>query len=331
MTINLMDQYIDIVKKQITTYMKAVFTSKFKKEYNDRFIKEYIQTRYFNFNEDSERTIRKQILEQLRSVQEDIMINHIEDRELIEQMCIFFYYVLYFDHVVYYKDLREKINKTAKLRYKVLGKKSEEYSEEIYIKMVDYEKQKQDLIARFDTDDFAIKITNYRNMPKAYRVNLIHKIKFPAEYSEFAINKAFVTGNAGEDRLFVEYYLVVVQVLKDILKQNFKRQYIVEFAYTLLSKPKKIKSLLNIINNLATQDKICLKLRHENFLKKKNEVYELMREGYRFALIIDNSFEVSYKNLEMLKMFKYIIIDKESKKYSEMMEYKDSLENVIEI
>ena len=33
MTINLMDQYIDIVKKQITTYMKAVFTSKFKKEY----------------------------------------------------------------------------------------------------------------------------------------------------------------------------------------------------------------------------------------------------------------------------------------------------------
>ena len=99
----------------------------------------------------------------------------------------------------------------------------------------------------------------------------------------------------------------------------------------MLSKPKKIRSLLNIINNLATQDKICLKLRHENFLKKKNEVYELMREGYRFALIIDNSFEVSYKNLEMLKMFKYIIIDRESKKYSEMMEYKDSLENVIEI
>ena len=42
----------------------------------------------------------------------------------------------------------------------------------------------------------------------------------------------------------------------------------------MLSKPKKIKSLLNIINNLATQDKICLKLRHENFLKKKNILNE---------------------------------------------------------
>lgn len=331
MTINLMDQYIDIVKKQINTYMRAVFTNKLKKEYNDIFVNQYINIRYYNYDENSPITIRRQILEQLKQVQEDITINHIEDRELIEQMCIFFYYVLYFDHVVYYKDLREKINKTAKLRYKVLGKKSEKYSDEIYEKMIEYESQKNELIKRFDTNKFSLKITNYKNMTNIYRVNLIHKIKFPAEFSEFAINKAFITGTIGEDRLFVEYYLVVVQVLKDILKQNFKKQYIVEFTYTLLNKPKKLKNLLNIINNLATQDKICLKIRHEDFLKKKNEIYELMREGYRFALIIDSSFEVDYKNLEMLKMFKYIILDKESTKYSEFKEYRDSFDNVIEI
>ena len=129
----------------------------------------------------------------------------------------------------------------------------------------------------------------------------------------------------------MEYYLVVVQVLKDILKQNFKRQYIVEFAYTLLNKPKKLNNLLNIINNLATQDKICLKIRYEDFKKKKEEIYELMRNGYRVALIIDNSFEVEYKNIGMLKMFKYIIIDKQSKKYDEIKEYRNLLENVIEI
>ena len=129
----------------------------------------------------------------------------------------------------------------------------------------------------------------------------------------------------------MEYYLVVVQVLKDILKQNFKRQYIVEFAYTLLNKPKKLNNLLNIINNLATQDKICLKIRYEDFKKNKEEIYELMRNGYRVALIIDNSFEVEYKNIGMLKMFKYIIIDKQSKKYDEIKEYRNLLENVIEI
>ena len=197
--------------------------------------------------------------------------------------------------------------------------------------MQEFEKQKKQLIEGFDTEEFAIKLTNYPEKNNIYRVNLTQNIKFPKEYSEFAINKAFMTGNVGEDRLFVEYYLVVVQVLKDILKQNFKRQYIVEFAYTLLNKPKKLNNLLNIINNLATQDKICLKIRYEDFKKKKEEIYELMRDGYRVALIIDNSFEVDYKNIGMLKMFKYIIIDKQSKKYDEIKDYRNLLENVIEI
>ena len=332
MTINIINQYIDIVKKQITTYMKAVFNNKFKKDYNDRFIEKYINTRYFDFYGSNESTnIRKRIIEQLKNVQDEIIINHIEDRELVEQMCVFFYYVLYFDHVVYYKDLREKINKTAKLRYKVLGKQSEAYSEDIYLKMVNFEEQKKQLIEKFSTDEFILKLSNYQDNAKVYRTNLIYKIKFSREYSEYAIKKAFTTGNVGEDRLFIEYYLVVIQVLKDILKQNFKRQYIVEFSHTLLSKTQKLKSLLNIINNPGIQDKISLKIRYENFSKKKEEIYNLMREGYRIALIIDNSFEIDYVNIEMLKMFKYVIIDKQSKKYEEMMKYRSSLDNVLEI
>ena len=178
MTINLMSKYIDIIKKQINTYMKAVFTNKFKKEYNDKFIEKYINTRYFNFYENDEnKTIRKKIIKQLKITQDDIILNHIEDRELIEQMCVFFYYVLYLDHVVYYKDLREKINKTAKLRYKVLGKKSEEYSEEIYNKMQEFEKQKKQLIEGFDTEEFAIKLTNYPEKNNIYRVNLTQNIQ----------------------------------------------------------------------------------------------------------------------------------------------------------
>lgn len=330
MTINLMDQYIDIVKKQITTYMKAVFKNKFRKEYNDELIRKYINTRYFNFYE-SHRTIRKEILEQLKTTQEELIMEHIEDKELIENMGMFFYYVLYFDHVAYYKDLREKINKIARLRYRVLGKKSEEFSEEIYLEMIEYERKKQETIDKFTTKEFLLKIIAYKDKTYIYRVNLEHKIKFPIEYSEIVINKAFTTGIVREDKLFIEYYLIVLQILKDILKQNFKRQYIVEFAPTLLKKQKKLKSLLNIINNQGIQDKICLKIRHEDFCNQKEEIYNLMREGYKIALIIDNSFEVNYRNIEMLKMFKYIILDKQSKKYEEISQYKRELENIIEI
>ena len=56
-----------------------------------------------------------------------------------------------------------------------------------------------------------------------------------------------------------------------------------------------------------------------------------MRDGYRFAVIIDNSFEVNNKNVEILQMFKFVILNKQIKKYDEFAPYKDSLQNVIEI
>ena len=39
----------------------------------------------------------------------------------------------------------------------------------------------------------------------------------------YAINKAFQIGLVSEDKLVVEYYLVVLQILKDVLKLNFKK------------------------------------------------------------------------------------------------------------
>ena len=57
-----------------------------------------------------------------------------------------------------------------------------------------------------------------------------------------------------------------------------------------------------------------------------------MREGYRFSIILDNSFEVNYKNMENLKMFKYVILNKDSKQHDEIMQFSDELKNnIIEI
>lgn len=332
MTINIMNQYINLTKKQINTYMKSVFENKFNKKYCDAFTDKYINIRYYNFYEKDELgTIRKKILEHLKKTQEDIIINHMEDRELIEEMCVFYYYVLYFDNVVYYKDLKKIIQKLSKLRKRVLNKQNDDFEEKLCEQMEEYRKQKEKLLERFECKEFFVKISNYKDQPNIFRVNLKYNIEFPALYSNFAIEKAFNAGIIKEDKLTVEYYLVVVQVIKDLLKQNFKRQYIVEFASTLLKKSKKLKSLLNIIDNVGIQDKISMKIRYENFIENKEKVYELMREGFRFAIILDNSFEIDFKNIEDLNMFKYIILNKNLKHYEEIMEYQDSLHNVIKI
>lgn len=332
MTINIMNEYIEITKKQIKEYIKLVFGEQYNDKYCDIFTEKYINIRYFNYYEnDIYASTRRKILDYLKQTSEDIMINNINDRELIEEMRIIFYYVLYFDNVSYYKDLKQKIEQIAKIKKKRLNNYFYGFEEELYKKMKAYIQEKEELIKQFSSDEFYIKLTRYPNKSNVHRINLKYDLKFPLEYSEFAINKAFQMGIINEDKLVVEYYLTVLQILKDIIKQNFKRKYIIEFAATLLKKPKKIKSILNIIDNPAIQEKVSLKIKYEQFLDNKDSVYELMREGYKITVVLDNSFDATFKDIEGLQMFEFVIINKNLEKYEEIINNKGDLQNIIEI
>ena len=333
MTINIMNEYIELTKKQINEYMKLVFEEKFNQTYCDLFSERYINIRYFNYYENEyHESTRKKILEHLKKVGEEIIINNIQDRELIETMRVFFYYVLYFDNVVYYKDLKQKIAKINKVKKRVFNTETYDFEEKLYQKMQEIMNEKEELIKRFSSEEFYIKLTNYPDKLKVYRVNLkFQNIKFPLEFSDFAINKAFQMGLVSEDKLVIEYYLVVLQILKDVLKLNFKKKYVLEFAETLLKKPKKIRSFLNIINNPIIQEKISLKIKYEEFLKNSETVFELMREGYKITVILDNSFEPNFKNIESLQMFEFVIINRNLKNYVEIMNSIENLHNIIEI
>lgn len=333
MTINIMNEYIELTKKQINEYMKLVFEEKFNQTYCDLFSERYINIRYFNYYENEyHESTRKKILEHLKKVGEEIIINNIQDRELIETMRVFFYYVLYFDNVVYYKDLKQKISKINKVKKRVFNTETYDFEEKLYQKMQEIMNEKEELIKRFSSEEFYIKLTNYPDKLKVYRVNLkFQNIKFPLEFSDFAINKAFQMGLVSEDKLVIEYYLVVLQILKDVLKLNFKKKYVLEFAETLLKKPKKIRGFLNIINNPIIQEKISLKIKYEEFLKNSETVFELMREGYKITAILDNSFEPNFKNIESLQMFEFVIINRNLKNYVEIMNSIENLHNIIEI
>lgn len=332
MSINIMDKYIEITKRQILIYLKLIFESSYNKGYNDVYIDKYINSRYYNFFDDESNTIRKIVLNELKKTQEYIISNNFKDKELIEQIYIFFCYFLYFDNVVYCKDLKSKISQIAKLRKRILKRDDDEFEANLYKEMQSINYEKDDLLTKFENDEFYLKTTNYKNVKNIYRVNIKHRIKFPMEYSQIAIDKVFNMGIINEDKLTIEYYLITIQIIKDIIRQNFKKQYIVEFAETLFTKPKKTRGLLNIIDNAAIQDKISLKIRHEYYIENKEKIYELMREGFRFSILLDNSFEVNYKNIENLKMFKYILLNSNSRNYKQIMKFNEEINNnIIEI
>ena len=49
MTINIMNEYIALTKKQITTYLKLIFENTYDKRYDDMYSEKYINARYYNF------------------------------------------------------------------------------------------------------------------------------------------------------------------------------------------------------------------------------------------------------------------------------------------
>lgn len=334
MTINVMDEYLELTKDYIVKYMKLIMGNKYNKEVCDRLTKKYIETRYNNFYEDEVEKglpIRKRIMSEIKDLSSRLIENGIAEKELVDNMCIFFYYVLYFDNLVLTKNMTNEIYNIHKLRKKFLNKDEDDFSEKLKNLITEWQENISKELEKYDTKEFLLKFSSYKNVRNVSRVNIEYNIKLPVIYSEFAINKAFNSGVVNEDKLYIEYYLIAVRIIRDIIRQDFKRHYIVEFAGSLLEKNKKIKGIINIISNSAIQDKLSLKIRYNDFLNNKEAVYELMRSGFKIAIIIDKSFEISYENIEKLDMFSYVLISKDSEIYDKIMKTNNKIKNLIEI
>ena len=169
--------------------------------------------------------------------------------------------------------------------------------------------EKELYLENFNTDDFILQFQKIDDKKEIYQVNLDHNIKMPKEYSEIAIDEVFNKSIISEDKLEIEYLLLSIVVLNDILEGNFKYTYVVEFKTTLFSKNSKIDRILEKIDNQALQDKIYLKIKYEELSLYKDKVIEYTKDGYKFAIELDNSMK-NKNEIEKLKMFKTILVPK---------------------
>ena len=332
MGVNIVEEYIKIVHKEFKSYMKLICESKYENKIFEEYFNKYIESRYYNYYEkDEQKNLKQTILETLEETQMELL--KISNKEIVNTMYIFFYYMMYFDHVIKSKDLGKTIEKIAQEKEKIFKKNfnKQEFQRELLEQSRYYEDQKRKLMEKYQTEDFYIKLTNYKGICDVIRVNLKYNIKLPNIYSEMAIHKGFNTGIINEDKLYVEYNLISLKILEDILKLNFKKQYIVEFAETLLDKPKKLKNILEYINNPILQDKISLKIKYSTYTEKTESIKELLKKGFKITVILDDTFKSNYANIEKLKIFSYTIINKESKMYETIVKNKDRIKNLIEI
>lgn len=344
---NLMDRYLTFTEKKIKKYMKTILDKQYDDEIVNQYLKTYINARYYNIQNTDEpaRAFYMRILQELE-YKEDILMRKCEqEAETLDEKQIklnkihnikeVFAYILFFDNVRNIenfktidniKEIISKMIQTANSLFKINISKNieEKLCKEIKNDMI----QKDIFLEKFDTEEFALEFENSKFKENLYFSKLTHKINMPMQYSESAIERVFSEGIVAEDKLQVEYILLSVVSIRDIVNGNFKDQYIAEFTSTLLKKKQKLESMLSILGNQALQDKISLSIMYTDYIQNEKNILEYTKKGYNFAITLDKSVK-SIEDVKKLKMFKSVIVPQKLLIYKEIKKNSSIFNNVI--
>lgn len=343
---NLMDMYLNFTEKRIKKYMRIIYSKYYNEEIVTEYLKTYVNARYYNIinTEKPARAFYLRIIDEL-DFKKNILIKkneEVEDRDeraqnfiIINSVKDVFEYILFFDDVRKIENfkkidsLREVIKKIAdKIMLDLEIKMSKDTQEKLYKEVTSDLLEKDIFLDKFDTDEFYIMVENCEQRDNLFFTTLGHNVKMPMQYSDTAIEKVFTEGIVAEDKLRIEYTLLSLITLRDIIEGQFEDTYIAEFATTLFKKKAKLDSTLSIIEHQALQDKIYLNIDYSDYMKNQKAVLEYTKRGFNFTINLDNTLK-NIEDVEKLKMFKIVIASKKLVLYKELKQNRAILNNVI--
>ncbi len=306
---NNIDKYIKFIKDYLTEYFKLIVKDKYKKNVYNEMLNTYIDIRYFNKYDKKYKQIEKNIE---YYIQENLRTLIEEDNKLVKnvnELYYFFWYLLYLDNTLEYDNLDKLIDKIIIDRKEKLGL-NDDITKELKSLVKESEKKKNNFFNEYlsDTFNLELKSTNIKNV---YNVLLSYNIKFPKIYSSYSINRVFKSDIISEDMCFIEYNLISKIVLDNILNKEYLKEYLVDFPFIITSKKEKTNRLLNIITNDLIRENVIIKVTYEYYTKYKSFISDLIKDGVKFAVIIDDTFDYEESSIIWLNIFTYIITNKD--------------------
>lgn len=332
MTSNLMEQYVKNTKTFLKSFTKMFFAEKYNEKISDEFISTYIDSRIYSYGETEQRFFYRRIYASLVKRKKELEKEFSKlDEKIFEDNLRLYQFIFYIDGVRPITDLDEFVRiicASRKIKFDVKDA-IKNFQGRVLKAIKDYEQEKENFFKPFETTDFELDIEKYTLIDNTYKVDIKYNFKIPYIYSNKVINEVFNEGIIKEDKLIIEYTLLTMICIKDINKGNFATKYLVEFANTLLKKRSKLKQTLKVIDNSAIQDKVFLKITYQDFEENKELVYDLIKDGYRFAIIIDDTFNPTLINLRKLSIFKYMLVPETCKHFDRIQDVQTKLSNII--
>ncbi|CDE98606.1 unknown [Clostridium sp. CAG:628] len=306
---NNIDKYIKFIKDYLTEYFKLIVKDKYKRIVYNEMLNTYIDIRYFNKYDKKYKQIEKNIE---YYIQENLRTLIEEDNKLVKnvnELYYFFWYLLYLDNTLEYDNLDKLIDKIIIDRKEKLDL-NDDITKELKSLVKESEKKKNNFFNEYlsDTFNLELKSTNIKNV---YNVLLSYNIKFPKIYSSYSINRVFKSDIISEDMCFIEYNLISKIVLDNIINKEYNKECLVDFPFIITSKKEKTNRLLNIITNDLIRENVIIKVTYEYYTKYKSFISDLIKDGVKFAVIIDDTFDYEESSIIWLNIFTYIITNKD--------------------
>lgn len=301
---NVISNYTNYLKSAYSNILKTLLGKNYKKEVIDDYVNSYIINRYYE-------TFDKDVFYSQMSRKYE------NNRTYIDMLNTVFNYILYLD------DAGEKVDINDFLSFDIID--STLYFNEndsiisLYNYINNFLEKRVSFFENFDSKYF--KLTFDKLNYNSYLVDIEHNIKITNLYSAFAKEKAFNTGTVAENKEMVLYHMLSKLILDERIenKENNKC-YIVDFPNSLFAKTRKINKLLGIINNDLAKSVIDIKITYTDYLKNKTIIDDLIHVGYKFVVILDESFKVDKEHLDCLVIFDKIIIDEQYDNFEEINE-----------
>lgn len=314
MSVNVASDYIDYSQNAIKKYLMLVLDHYFDQDIYDDLINAYINTRYYNLYPRVSESLEENIVYYLKKSVQNVVDDE-KFRDKARYMFKMFKYILTFDGVLECDSVRKLINEIKRFRLIELKLNDSGFESKLYTLLENDLIAKKTYLESFDDKNFNVKYLKVKN--QIFYCILEHNLKFSKLYSEYAIEKVFSSKTIIEQKSFVAYSLVAVKALQDVIKGNFVKTYIVDYPFSLISKPKKNQRLLKIIDNDIMKEKIVLRMNYKDYLANHDQVYEFTRSGFKIALEIDKDFEFNDENKKLLKLFAFVITS-DAKFYDEI-------------
>ena len=172
---------------------------------------------------------------------------------------------------------------------------------------------------KLESPMFNLSLNKITRLKNAYGAMLEHNIAFSKVYSDYIIDKTYNEGTIAEDKIVILLTMLSAIVSKDMLKGTFNNKYLVGIPNSLLTKEKKIERTLKLIEDEYAKDNVIFLVDIKDFISKDLLIKKKVKSGYKFAVVISDTYDMNSKDYKTLLNATYIFVDKRIDNAVEML------------